>query len=89
MILIFHIDGHPEARRLSKSHRGAAGTLSRLFHNEIGMGLTVWRNQLRLHRATLLLAEGRTVTHVSTACGLSSLSAFHAAFGRTPGSLYR
>jgi AraC-like DNA-binding protein len=23
-------------------------TLSRLFHNEIGMGFTVWRNQLRL-----------------------------------------
>ena len=25
----------------------------RLFHDEVGMGYTVWRNELRLHLATL------------------------------------
>lgn len=68
-------------------------TLSRLFNDTVGMSFTVWRSQLRLHRATLLLAEGRTVTQVAAACGYSSPSAFitsfRNAFGRTPGSLYR
>lgn len=32
---------------------GASGrTLSRLFGDEVGMGYTVWRNQLRLHLVT-------------------------------------
>ncbi|MDN5726176.1 MAG: AraC family transcriptional regulator [Propionibacteriales bacterium] len=76
-------------RRVGASER----TLSRLINDELGMGYTTWRSQLRLHRATLLLAEGRTVTQAATACGFSSPSAFvstfRAAFGRTPGSLYR
>ncbi|CAL9381000.1 HTH-type transcriptional regulator NimR [Nocardiopsis dassonvillei] len=76
-------------RRVGASER----TLSRLFRDGVGMGFTVWRNQLRLHRATLLLAQGWTVTRVAAACGYSSpsafISAFRAAFGRTPGSLYR
>lgn len=42
-------------RRVGASER----TLSRLFRDEVGMGYTVWRNQLRLHLATLVLAEGR------------------------------
>jgi AraC-like DNA-binding protein len=67
-------------------------TLSRLFRDQVGMGYTVWRNQLRLHLATLMLAGGRTVTQTASACGYSSASAFvttfRAAFGH-PGSLYR
>jgi AraC-like DNA-binding protein len=76
-------------RRVGASER----TLSRLFRREAGMGYTTWRNQLRLHRAALLLAEGRTVSRAAADCGWSSPSAFvtvfRAAFGRTPGSLYR
>ncbi|MFC4375470.1 helix-turn-helix domain-containing protein [Nocardia halotolerans] len=68
-------------------------TLSRLFHNEVGMGFPVWRNQLRLHLATRLLAEGKSVTRTAGACGYSSASAFvttfRQTFGQTPGSLYR
>ena len=68
-------------------------TLSRLFRETVGMSFTVWRTQLRLHRASLLLAQGRSVTQAAAACGFSSPSAFVAAFrtafGRTPGSLYR
>ncbi|KRE60542.1 hypothetical protein ASG92_21575 [Arthrobacter sp. Soil736] len=42
-------------RRVGASER----TLSRLFRDEVGIGYTVWRNQLRLHLATLMLAECR------------------------------
>ena len=68
-------------------------TLSRLFRDELGMGFTAWRTQLRLHRSALLLAEGHTVTRTAAACGFSSpsafVAAFRAAFGQTPRSLYR
>jgi AraC-like DNA-binding protein len=73
---------------------GSWHRLPRLFRDEVGMGYTVWRNQLWLHLATLMLAEGRTVSQTASACGYySSASAFvttfRAAFGQTPGSLYR
>lgn len=42
-------------RRVGASER----TLSRLFRDEVGMGYTVWRNQLRLPLATLMLAAGK------------------------------
>ncbi|WP_329446354.1 AraC family transcriptional regulator [Streptomyces canus] len=48
-------------RRVGASER----TLSRLFGDELGMGYTAWRTQLRQHRAVLLLAKGRTVTQAS------------------------
>lgn len=76
-------------RRVGASER----TLSRLFRTTVGMGFPVWRNQLRLHRATRMLATGQSVTDVAAACGYSSASAFIAtfrtAFGRTPAALYR
>jgi AraC-like DNA-binding protein len=76
-------------RRVGASER----TLSRLFRDTAGMSFTTWRNQVRLHRANLLLAEGRTVTQVAAACGFATPSAFvavfRAAFGRTPGSMFR
>lgn len=76
-------------RRVGASER----TLSRLFHDEVGMTYTVWRNQLRLHMASLMLAEGKTVSQTASACGYSSASAFvtafRTAFGTTPGLLYR
>lgn len=76
-------------------HRVGASerTLSRLFQEQVGMSFAVWRTQLRLHRATLLLSQGKTVSRVAADCGYSSASAFitafRAAFGDTPGSLYR
>lgn len=83
----------PGLARLGLSVGAGERTLSRLFREEVGMTFTVWRNQLRLHLATLMLAEGRNVTETAAACGYSSASAFvtafRAAFGCTPGSLYR
>jgi AraC-like DNA-binding protein len=66
-----------------------ARTLSRLFHDELGMTFYEWRTQLRIHHALVLLADGHDTTHVAHACGWSNPSGFIAAFsdvmGTTPG----
>jgi len=69
---------------------GASGrTLSRLFHDELGMTFYEWRTQLRVFHALVLLAEGHDTTHVGRACGWANPSHFIAAFakliGTTPG----
>ncbi|QMU77675.1 helix-turn-helix transcriptional regulator [Streptacidiphilus sp. PB12-B1b] len=68
-------------------------TLSRLFRSETAMSFPQWRTQLRLHHSLTLLAAGRPVTAVATACGYSSSSAFieafRHAFGSTPGKYRR
>lgn len=83
----------PSLPQLARAVAASERTLSRLFQENIGMSFTVWRNQLRLHQASLLLAQGLSVTHVAAACGYSSpslfISVFKDAFGQTPGSLYR
>ncbi|GIF17346.1 AraC-like DNA-binding protein [Actinoplanes tereljensis] len=66
-----------------------ARTLSRLFHDELGMTFYEWRTQLRVGHALILLAEGHDTTHVAHACGWANPSSFIAAFttivGTTPG----
>ncbi|MEV0713855.1 AraC family transcriptional regulator [Asanoa sp. NPDC050611] len=66
-----------------------ARTLSRLFHDELGMTFYEWRTQLRVCHALVLLAEGHDTTHVAHACGWANPSSFIAAFtavvGTTPG----
>jgi AraC-like DNA-binding protein len=69
---------------------GASGrTLSRLFHDELGMTFYEWRTQLRVYHALVLLADGHDTTRVAHACGWSNPSSFIAAFtnlvGTTPG----
>ncbi|MYT28267.1 helix-turn-helix domain-containing protein [Streptomyces sp. SID8354] len=68
-------------------------TLSRLFHDELGMSFHQWRTQLRLHHALVLLSEGHTVTTTAHACGWSNPStfihAFTVAIGQTPGRYQR
>jgi AraC-like DNA-binding protein len=69
---------------------GASGrTLSRLFHDELGMTFYEWRTQLRVYHALVLLADGHDTTHVAHACGWANPSGFIAAFtaiiGTTPG----
>jgi AraC-like DNA-binding protein len=64
-------------------------TLSRLFHDELGMTFYEWRTQLRIYHALVLLADGLDTTSVAYACGWSNPSNFIAAFrkiiGTTPG----
>jgi AraC-like DNA-binding protein len=92
-VLESDLSASPRLSELGRQVGASERTLSRLFGDELGMSFTAWRTQLRLHRAVLLLAEGRTVTQAATACGFSSpsafVSAFKSAFGRTPGSLHR
>lgn len=75
---------------LGKDVGASQRTLSRLFRADAGMTFPQWRTQLRLHQALILLAEGRSVTTVSHACGWASTSAFIEVFknamGFTPGA---
>jgi AraC-like DNA-binding protein len=74
---------------LGQTIGASARTLSRLFHNDLGMTFYEWRTQLRIYHALVLLAEGRDTTHVAHACGWANPSSFIAAFtniiGTTPG----
>jgi AraC-like DNA-binding protein len=92
-----HVERHLESpdtlahigRRVGAGER----TLSRLFREETGMGFRQWRTQLRIHRALLLLADGRSVTDTAVACGWANPTAFIDAFtalvGQTPGHYRR
>ncbi|WAL67362.1 AraC family transcriptional regulator [Amycolatopsis cynarae] len=74
---------------LGQKAGASARTLSRLFHNELGMTFYQWRTQLRVYHALVLLADGHDTTHVAHACGWANPSSFIAAFanlvGTTPG----
>ncbi|WP_084558165.1 AraC family transcriptional regulator [Hamadaea tsunoensis] len=74
---------------LGRTVGAGARTLSRLFHDELGMTFYEWRTQLRIYRALVLLAEGHDITNTAHACGWSNPSSFIAAFtaviGTTPG----
>jgi AraC-like DNA-binding protein len=67
-------------------------TFTRLFKEQTGMGLAVWRQQVRLMEALSLLASGSPVTTVAFDTGYESPSAFTAMFHRAfgvPPSHYR
>ncbi|WP_290063077.1 AraC family transcriptional regulator [Amycolatopsis solani] len=74
---------------LGRRAGASARTLSRLFHDELGMTFYAWRTQLRIHHALVLLADGHDTTRVAHACGWSNPSGFITAFtaivGTTPG----
>ncbi len=78
---------------LGRATGASARTLSRLFHDELGMTFYQWRTQLRVFHALVLLAEGHDTTRVARACGWSNPSGFIAAFtgviGTTPGRYRR
>ena len=67
-------------------------TFTRLFKEQTGMGLAVWRQQARLMEALSLLATGVPITTVAFDVGYESPSAFTAMFHRAfgvPPSQYR
>ena len=74
---------------LGQTIGASARTLSRLFHNELGLTFYEWRTQLRIYHALVLLADGHDTTYVAHACGWTNPSSFIAAFtnliGTTPG----
>jgi AraC-like DNA-binding protein len=84
---------HPEddtsLAELGHTIGASARTLSRLFHDELGMTFYEWRTQLRVYHALVLLADGHDTTSTARACGWANPSHFIAAFsklvGTTPG----
>src|SRR5438270_13744 len=74
---------------LGQATGASARTLSRLFHDELGLTFYQWRTQLRIYHALVLLADGHDTTYVAHACGWANPSSFIAAFtdlvGTTPG----
>jgi AraC-like DNA-binding protein len=74
---------------LGRATGASARTLSRLFHNELGLTFYEWRTQLRIYHALVLLADGHDATRVAYACGWANPTSFITAFaniiGTTPG----
>lgn len=60
-------------------------TFTRLFRQETGAGLAVWRQQVRLMAALSRLASGQPITTVAFDVGYESPSAFTAMFHRVFG----
>lgn len=69
------------AERVGASSR----TLARLFRSELGMSFGLWRQQVRLAHATVLVAEGRPFADIAAELGYASASAFSAMFRRAFG----
>ena len=60
-------------------------TLTRNFKAETGMGLAVWRQQVRLMEAIALMATGMSITRAAYEIGYDSPSGFTAMFRRAFG----
>jgi AraC-like DNA-binding protein len=60
---------------LGQAIGASSRTLSRLFHDELGMTFYEWRTQLRIYHALVLLADGHDTTHVAHACGWANPAA--------------
>lgn len=78
-------DDRRPLRELAREVAASVRTLQRCFLSETGMSFRQWRQQLRLHRALVLLAEGAPVTRVALDVGYESPSAFIAMFRRVLG----
>jgi AraC-like DNA-binding protein len=60
-------------------------TLARAFEDEVRMSFTSYRQQVRLHAAATMLANGASVTTVAYDVGFASASNFIAMFRRATG----
>jgi AraC-like DNA-binding protein len=87
----------PDDRRSTRTLARAVGTghrtVERMWKAETGMSLGRWRQQLRLQHALERLGAGEAVTACALEVGYESpsafVSAFHRAFGVTPGRYFR
>lgn len=79
---------HETRRTLAEwaHHVGASErTLTRLFHEELGLGWLQWRQQVVIAQALPRLARGEPVATVAAASGYESLGAFSAMFRKAMG----
>jgi AraC-like DNA-binding protein len=80
-----YLTAHPNDGRALEIVAGEAGgaslrTFERLFLDETGLSLAVWRRQSRLLTSLTLLGEGKSVGEVARAVGYESTAAFSTAF---------
>ena len=80
-----YLTEHPSDNRSLDIVAGEVGgaslrTFERLFLDETGLSLAVWRRQSRLLRSLSLLAEGKSVGETAHAVGYDSAAAFSTAF---------
>jgi len=78
-----------ELAALAQDAGASLRTLQRLFPEQTGFSLELWRQKARMVHAVTLLCAGQSVTATAMDCGYDSLSAFITAFRRqfgvTPG----
>jgi AraC-like DNA-binding protein len=55
-------------------------TFERLFSDETGLSLALWRRQSRLLASVSLLMEGKSIGEIAEAVGYDSAAAFSTAF---------
>jgi AraC-like DNA-binding protein len=87
-----HLRATPDCRRSLEDWAKRMGlsrrTLSRRFHEEVGVGFRTWRTQLKLYEALERLAAGEPPTSVAYGLGYGSPSSlsqvFKAYLGDTP-----
>lgn len=72
---------HEWARTIGMSER----TLTRAFEQELGMGFSQWRQEMRLAHAIPLIAKGWPLSRVAAELGYTSQSAFTAMFKKAMG----
>jgi AraC-like DNA-binding protein len=80
-----HLTAHPHDGRSLEVIAGEVGgaslrTFERLFQDETGLSLAVWRRQSRLLTSLTLLAEGKSIAEAAHAVGYDSAGAFSTAF---------
>ncbi len=61
-------------------------TLTRRFRQETGISLAAWQRQIRLIKASTMVATGSSITQASLEVGYGSPTAFTAMFTRTLGA---
>ncbi len=80
-----YLSAHPGDSRALEIVAGEVGgaslrTFERLFLEETGLSLAVWRRQSRLVTSLSLLAEGKSIGEIARAVGYDSAAAFSTAF---------
>jgi AraC-like DNA-binding protein len=80
-----YLTAHPSDSRALEIVAGEVGgaslrTFERMFLEETGLSLAVWRRHSRLITSLSLLAEGKSIGEVARAVGYESAAAFSTAF---------
>lgn len=78
-------ENHESLETLARHTGASMRTLQRIFANETGVPLELWRLRARMQQAVVMLSAGTSVTDTALAAGYRSQSAFAATFKRVFG----